>query len=704
MEYFFNPGSIAIIGASDKRRKPGGRPLPALRDRGYAGPVYPINPQYQEIAGFKCYPSILDVPGDVDMAVISIPAASVPGAMKDCAAKGVKTAVIFSAGFSEVDAEGEALQEQITDIARANGMRILGPNCLGIMNLTNSVLASFAFVVDLEPVTPMTMGFVSQSGAYGAMMFDQATSAGVGFSSFTSVGNEADAEFSEFLEYLLGDSNTQVLGGYLEGAKDGARFRRAAEQALRLEKPILIMKVGRTGAGARAASSHTGSLAGDDQIYDAFFKQMGIVRIEDLSELISFAILHRCGRSFEGKKVVILSGSGGRGVMLADKCERLGLEVPEITGTTRARLEEALPAFGSARNPVDMTAGSGGDFMTPDRCLRALIDDENSDIVLAQPYFHHGGGMQLAEEFLKLYDSTDKPIVLLSHRRTRADEEDEPGVLVEKAGVPVLTDAAEAVQAMAHLAWYQRKVKRFRAAEQSPQPRVEVRDPRVEELLGATGPLTEFDCKQVLKGYEIPITREGLAGSADEAVELARGLGYPVVLKVQSGQILHKTEAGGIALNLGSDDEVRGAYDAILANAKGFAPDAEIQGVLVQEMVGEGVEVIIGVTQDPVFGPAIMFGLGGIFVEALRDVSFRIAPLLRPDVEDMLEEIRGRRVLEGMRGKPPADREALIDVILKVSQLVTDHRDHIEELDINPLMVFPKGAKALDALITRRAV
>jgi acetyltransferase len=292
--------------------------------------------------------------------------------------------------------------------------------------------------------------------------------------------------------------------------------------------------------------------------------------------------------------------------------------------------------------------------------------------------------------------------VLLSHRRARADEDDQPGMLVEKAGVPVLTDAAEAVQAMTQLAWYQQKTRRFREAEAQPQPRIGVQDPRVDELLRGTGPLTEFECKQILKGYEIPITREGLATSPDMAVELARELGYPVVIKVQSAQILHKTEAGGIALSLGSDDEVRHAYDEVMANARRFAPDAEIQGVLVQEMVEDGVEVIIGVTKDPVFGPAIMFGLGGIFVEALRDVSFRIAPLLRPDAEDMLDEIRGRRVLEGMRGKPPADREALIDVILKVSQLVTDHRDDIDELDINPLVVFPKGAKALDALITRR--
>jgi acetyltransferase len=699
IDYFYNPRSIAIIGASDRPRKPGGRPLPALRDRGYAGEVFPINPRHREIAGFKCYPTILDVPGDVDMAVISIPAASVPDVLEECATKGVKAAVIFSAGFAEVGAEGQALQQRLTDLAKPNDMRILGPNSLGLMNLTNSVMASFAYVVDLEPVSPMTLGFVSQSGAYGAMMFDEATRAGVGFSSFTSVGNEADAEFSEFLGYLLEDPKTRLLGGYLEGAKNGDRFRRVAEKALSRQKPILIMKVGRTGAGARAASSHTASLAGDDQIYDAFFRQMGIVRVEDLGDLTSFALLHRSGRSYQGRRVAILSGSGGRGVMLADKCEKLGLSVPEITGATRAKLEETLPSFGSARNPIDLTAQAVGDRTIPARCLRAVVEDENIDIVLTQPFFYHGDGMASAREFAEIYAATSKPIVILSHRHPRSDEDDSPVRLVEEAGMPMLPDASQAVRAMANLAWYQNKAGRVREAE--PRERIVPRGPGVDELLRSKRPLSEFDCKQILKSYEIPVTREGLATCADTAVELARELGYPVAVKVQSGHILHKTEAGGIALNLASDDQVRRAYEEVVANARRFAPDAEVQGVLVQEMLSDGTEVIIGMTKDPIFGPVIMFGLGGIFVEALRDVSFRIAPLTHEDAEEMIYEIRGHRVLEGMRGKPPADREALIDVILRVSQLVTDHRDDIAELDINPLVVFTKGAKAVDALVTK---
>jgi len=699
IEYFYNPRSIAIIGASDKPRKPGGRPPPALRDRGYAGRVFPINPSYREIAGFECYPTILDVPGDVDMAIISIPAASVPDVLEECATKGVKAAVIFSAGFAEVGAEGQALQQQLTDLARRNDMRILGPNCLGLMNMASSVMASFAYVMDMEPVSPMTMGFVSQSGAYGAMMFDEATRAGVGFSSFTSVGNEADAEFSEFLGYLLEDPNTRLLGGYLEGAKNGDRFRRVAERALEHQKPLLIMKVGQTGAGARAASSHTGSLAGDDQIYDAFFRQMGIVRIEDLADLTAFALLHRSGRSYQGKRVAILSGSGGRGVMLADKCEKLGLSVPEITGPTRARMEEILPPFGSARNPIDLTAQAVADRRIPARCLRALVEDDSIDIVLTQPFFYHGDGMESAREFVEIYESTSKPIVLLSHRLPRSDESDAPIELVKQAGLPMLPDASQMVRAMTNLAWYQQKARRVREA--GPGERITARGPDAAELLRAARPLSEFDTKQILKTYGIPVTREGLATSADMAVELARELGYPVAVKVQSGQILHKTEAGGIALKLHSDDQVRSAYREVVANAGRFAPDAEIQGVLVQEMLADGIEVIVGMTRDPVFGPVIMFGLGGIFVEALRDVSFRIAPVTRGDAEEMIDEIRGHRVLEGMRGKPPADREALIDVILRVSQLVTDHRDDIAELDINPLVVFSEGAKAVDALGTK---
>ena len=701
MEFLYNPRSIAIVGASRKRLKPGGRPLVALRERGYAGEIFAVNPLYDEIDGTPCYPSLLDIPEPVDLAVISVPAAGVLEVLRDCVTKGVRAAVVFTAGFSEMDEAGRILQEELAELARQSGLRVLGPNCLGLINVTNSVMASFAHIMDLEPVSRPTLAFVTQSGAFGAMIYAEATAAGVGFSSFTSVGNEAVTEFADYVGYLLQEPQAEVIGGYLEGARDGEKLRRVAQAALEIGKPILILKVGRTGAGARAASSHTGSLAGDDEIYDAFFRQMGIVRIESLSELTAFAILHRSGRSFEGERIAILSGSGGHGVMLADKCESLGLRVPEIRGATREKLEQALPPFGSARNPIDLTAQAASDTSMPGKCLRALVEDESTDIILMHAFFQEKSGVDLAHELIEAYESTNKPIVLLARQRGESEGERRALEMVTNAGIPIVPDGAEAAQAVAHLAWYQRKARRVQEqATSDEEPQTPPR-PEADTLLAGTDPLLELECKQILSEYGIPVTREALAGSADEAVRLASELGYPVALKVQSPQILHKTEAGGIELELESEDEVRRAHDEILERARRFAPDAEIRGVLVQEMVTDGVEIIIGTTKDPVFGPVVMFGLGGIFVEALKDVSFRVAPLTRADAEEMIDEIRGHRVLEGLRGKPPLDREALIAAILSVSQLVTRHRDRIEELDINPLLLFPKGARAVDALITR---
>jgi acetyltransferase len=700
IEFFYHPRSIAIVGASTKSSKPGGRPVRALRKRGYAGKVYPINPSYEEVEGYECYPSLLDVPGDIDMAIISLPAESVLDVLRQCAAKDVKVVVIFSAGFSEIGAEGTELQQQVRDLARASNIRILGPNSLGVINSANSATASFAFIADLDPVTPGTLAFVSQSGAFGAMMYAQATEAGVGCSSFTSVGNEAEAEFSDFVGYLLDTPETQVIGGYLEGARDGDKLRRIAEKALSLRKPMLILKVGRTGAGARAASSHTGSLAGDDQIYDAFFRQMGIVRIEALPDLTSFAILHRSGREYLGKRVAILGGSGGQGVLLADRCERLGLSVPEITGATREKLEQCLPDFASARNPIDLTAQGGRDTSTWGKCLRALVDDPGIDVVLAQAFFREEVGMKVAEELVEICQSTHKPVVLMTHHRDDSEFVSKCIALVEGAGIPILSDGLQAVEAVAKLCWYCEKASQVGDVE-FPLPRI-LPGEGVDALIHFPDRLSEFQCKRILSCYGVPVTSEGLATSAEMAVEQARELGYPVALKIQSGEILHKTEAGGISLDLESDDDVRAAYHEVVASSKRFSPDAAVQGVLVQEMLKDGVEVIIGTTKDPVFGHVIMFGLGGIFVEALRDVSFRIAPVTRRDAEEMIGEIKGYRVLQGMRGKPPADVDAIVDAILRVSQLVTDYADEIEELDINPLVVFSEGAKAVDALVTRR--
>jgi len=697
---FYDPRSIAIIGASPNAKKPGGKPLAALLKRGFAGNVFPVNPSYDEIAGLTCYPTILDVPGNVELAIISVPAKFVPDLLEQCGVKGVKAVVIFTAGFSEVGGDGEALQQTLRDLACEHGFRILGPNCLGIINVSNSVFASFAHIVELEAV-PGSLGLVTQSGAFGAMIYAEATLAGVGCSSFASVGNEADSEFSDFVDYLLDDPETTLIGGYLEGARNGDELRRVAERGLALAKPIVVLKVGRSTSGARAAASHTGSLAGDDQIYDAFFRQTGIVRVDTLAELTAFAIVHRGGGDFRGRRVGIVSGSGGYGVMVADKCESLGLSVPELGPATRAELAQSLPEFGSGRNPIDLTAQAAMDPSMLGNCLRALAADPEIDILLAHAFFQEPHGKALAKELIEICRSTSKAVVIMSHPRPKPGLEVECFERLTQAGIPILSDGLEAAKAVAKLAWYQEKAARAAARDEGSQPPVVAAAEAIAATIRTSEGLSEHRSKQVLQGYGIPITREALATSANAAVEFARELGYPVALKVQSPEIAHKTEADGIRLNLDSDDAVRDAYDEILRNAERFAPRADVHGVLVQEMLADGVEVIIGATKDPVFGHAMMFGLGGIFVEALRDVSFRIAPLSRTDAEEMIDEIAGHRVLRGLRGQPAADREAIIDVLLRVSRLVGDHGDEIEELDINPLLVFPKGAKAVDALIRR---
>ncbi|MGD0021180.1 MAG: acetate--CoA ligase family protein [Smithellaceae bacterium] len=700
MEYFFNPRSIALIGVSKDIRKPSGRSLNALLKWNYKGKLYPINPNYTEIHGVKCYPSLLEIRSDVDMVIISIPAQSVLAALQQCVVKKVKAVVLFTSGFSEVGPEGKALQEQVSQLSQKNNLRILGPNCVGLVNLSNSVMASFANIVDLKPVYPMSLGFVTQSGAFGTLIFAQAVQAGVGFSSFVSVGNEADTEFSDFLSYLLTTPETKVIGGYLEGAKNGAKFRKAAQNALQLKKPILIMKVGRTQSGARAASSHTGALAGDDKIYDAFFRQMGIIRIETLAELTSFVIVHRGGRMPEGNNIGILSISGGAGVMMADKCESLGLNVPEFTGETRRLLEAYLPPFGSAKNPVDLTSAVVAEPEMLGHCLRALVADDNIHMITVAMGFMPHSAPILAKDLIEIYQLTTKPIILTTYNISASEVIAKAIKSIEDAGMPVLRDHLHSIQAMSNLARYSAKVRRtadIKTDRQAIKP-----DKEAQKIIKNPDALSEYEAKKVLTGYGIPVTREVLAESADQAVESARQIGYPVVLKIQSAQITHKTEAGGIKLNVAGDAEVRAGFKEVISNAKKYMPEAKIQGVLVQEMLKDGVEVIIGTTKDPVFGHVIMFGLGGIFVEALKDVSFRIAPLNRVDAQELVSEIKGYSVLTGIRGKPPVDVDTLVDIILKVSRLVTDYKNTIKELDINPLVLDACGAKVVDALIIKK--
>lgn len=698
IEYFFNPRSIAIIGASANLAKLSGRPISALLKKKFAGAIYPINPRYTEIAGLACYPSVGAVPGEIDLAVVSVPIEGILEALKQCAAKGVKAAVVFTSGFAETGAEGSSLQAEISRLARESGMRVLGPNCLGLVDFRNAVMASFSDTMEMDIGQNGSLGFITQSGAFGERTVMQAVQDGVGFSTFVSVGNEADLQFSDFLAYLAKAEGTDLMGVYLEGAKDGLKFRRAAEAALRAGKPILVKKVGKTKAGSRAAASHTGSLAGNDRIYDAFFRQMGIVRIDELRELTYFALAHRTGRIPKGRNVGILTDSGGPGVEMADKCEEFGLIVPELTGVTRARIQACLPFYGSARNPVDMTAAVMTDQKLFGECLRALFEDDGIDIVFAPGFFMSYTDPRLVDEVLSIYRSSSKPLAFFPVWQDSSPEAAAMVARIKQEGIPIIPEATDAARTMARLAWYGEKKRAIESGGGTASPSTESIQ-RARKILRATKAPTEYEAKQVLAAYGIPVTREEMVGSVEEAVAAARRIGFPVALKIQSPDIPHKTEAGGIRLNLRTEADVREAYEAVMRNAETHAPQAAIAGVLVQEMLAGGVEVIVGVVRDPVFGPCVMFGLGGIFVEALQDVSFRMAPLAAGDAEEMIREVKARRVLEGMRGKPAADIGALIDVILKVSQLAVDFADEIAELDINPLLVFPRGARVADALI-----
>ncbi|MCK9276329.1 MAG: acetate--CoA ligase family protein [Syntrophales bacterium] len=702
IKYFFHPESIAIVGASANMAKLSGRPIAALLKKKFAGSIYPINPRYDMIAGLVCYPSVKAVPGDIDLAVIALPIEGTLDALKACAEKDVKAAVVFTSGFAEVGAEGKALQIEISSLARRSGMRILGPNCLGLVYFKNSVMASFSDTMEFEIGNSGSLGFITQSGAYGERTVMQAVQDGVGFGTFVSVGNEADLQFSDFIDYLAGDNGTDLMGVYLEGAKDGNKFRKAAESALYSGKPILVKKVGRTGAGTRAAASHTGALAGNDSIYEAFFRQMGIIRINELRDLTFFAIAYKSGRMPKGRKVAILTDSGGPGVEMADKCEEFGLIVPELSGTTKARIQACLPFYGSARNPVDMTAAVMTDQKLFGECLRAIFDDESIDIVFAPGFFMAYTEPGLLNEIIDIYRSSSKPLVFFPVWVDDSPQAADMIARIKKEGIPVIPEATDAARTMSSLVWYCEKRQRAELKDcripHSPEKSVDI----VKKILGKSKNITEYDGKRILAAYGIPVTNEQIAGSEEEAVKISRKIGFPVALKIQSHDIPHKTEAGGIMLNLKTEAEVRESYNALMKRVKEYAPQSEVSGVLVQEMVTGGVEVIVGITRDPVFGPCVMFGLGGIYVEAMHDVSFRIPPISMHDAEEMIEEIKGAGVLKGIRGKPASDTKALVDVIMQVSKLAVEFADQIGELDINPLIVLPEGARVVDALVVKR--
>ena len=687
-----NPASIAVVGATP-RLQYGGRFLNSVLRSAEGVRVYPVNPRYDEVMGVKCYPSLSDLPEAPDLVGIIVPYHQVLDVLKECARCGAGSAIVISAGFAERDVEERSdLQREVGDFARESGVRVCGPNCLGVANMRTGIWATASSLASEGMSGPI--GLVSQSGAsaFGPFLA-RALDKGIGYSYIVSTGNEADLGSVDFIQYLVDDPHTRVIACFVEGFKDGRKLLEVGRAAREQGKPIVMIKVGRSDLGAQAARSHTAALSGEDAVHDAVFRQLGIIRVDNYDELLEVSQLLAFSPVPKSEGVSVVSHSGGISSLTADGFGQLGLSLPALSPTTEDGLNEVLKGFGWAANPADVTGQANSDNFP--RILDLMsADPEMGTIVVAS-----AGADSQAQQIVDFRDRVRKPIAFLwTGSQSATDGLD----LLKSSNVPVFYQPESVARGVGALLEYHRRrdLGLKEGAPTTPSPSSEQR--REVQRLSSLGSrnLTEHETKQVLSTWGISVTRERRAETPEEAVKAAEELGYPVVLKVDSPDILHKTEGGLVKLGLGDEGELREAYEMIMSSARAGHPSAPVSGVLVQEMVSGGTEIIVGVSRDPQFGPVLLLGMGGVLVEVYGDVSLRVCPITREDAREMLLELRGARVLEGYRGSAPGDTDALLDVLLKVSTLAVHLQDTIRELDINPLAVLPRGqgVKALDAL------
>ena len=702
MEYevltgLLRPKSIAVIGASNKEGKIGYTVVKNLIESQYQGPIYPINPNDAEVLGIKAYHSVLDVPGEIDAAVVIVPAKLVPGVAEECGKKGVKGLIIIASGFSEVGLKD--LEDQVVQTARQYGTRVLGPNIVGIMSNSDNCNASFAPFLPL----PGKAALISQSGAL-LIAIDTATYIRrVGFDKLISIGNMSDVNFSDIVTWLNHDENTTCISLYIEGLKDGQKFIKAAREAT---KPIIALKSGISAHGAAAAASHTGSLAGSGKIYNAAFEQAGIVRASDLNNLFDRTQALSLQPPMRGDNLLIITNGGGVGVLATDSAERYGLPLRFAPPDVQAELKKHMPEFGSAKNPVDLTGMAGEELY--EESIRFSIAHPWVDglaVLYCETAMTDPLGIAKAiKAAVEASGVTDKPVAVSF---IGGEKSDAAMKWLLEHGIPAYDAPDVAINALAALREYDQS----RAAASVPfEYFADVDEAGAREIIarvraqGHTS-MTEVDSKAIFRAYGLPIAATELATSEDQAVQLAAAVGYPVVMKIISPDILHKSDAGGVKVNVKNEAEVREAYRTILENAHAYKADAEIQGIAVQEMAPWGTEVILGSVNDATFGPTLMFGLGGIFVEILKDVTFRVAPILPDQAARMLEDIKGAPILAGARGEAPRDRDVLAEVMSRYSQMITDLGDEIAESDANPVLVYEagKGACVVDARIILKA-
>ena len=693
MNGLLTPKAVAIIGASSTPGKIGHTVVKNLVESKYEGKIYPVNPKADEILGYKSYPSVTDIPGEVDAAILTIPAKFVLDSIKECGEKGVKGLIVITSGFSEV---GEKeLEEELVRTAQSYGMRILGPNIVGVLSNSDKFNGSFAPFLPLKG----NGSLVSQSGAL-LIGIDAATYLrGVGFDKLISIGNMSDVSFADTIEWLDQDDKTKCISLYIEGFKEG---RRVIEVSQKASKPIIGLKSGISAHGAAAAASHTGSLAGAAKIYEAAFKQAGIIWADDLGNLFDRTQALSLQPPMKGDNLLIITNGGGVGVLATDAAEKYGIPLKFAPEDVQVELKKHMPAFGSAKNPVDLTGMAGTDWYG-DSVKYAIQHPWVDGLVILYCETAMTDPLEIAQGIKNAIAEsgvTDKPVTV----SYVGGEKSEKAMrwLVDN-GLPAYGAPDLAINAIAALREFALNKENNNTVVNDTKGIDKQKALAVIEKARAAGrdALTEIEAKQVFEAYKLPVTHSRVATSEDEAVKLAEEIGYPVVMKIVSPQILHKSDANGVKVNIKDEQAVRSTYHLILENAKKYKADADIHGVLVQEMAPMGTEVILGSVNDATFGPTVMFGLGGIFVEVLKDVTFRVAPFSKKQALEMISEIKGAPILQGVRGELPRDIDALADAICKYAFMVIDLAEEISESDANPVLVYEKGEglKVVDARV-----
>ena len=688
LKAFFEPKSVAVIGASTSPDKLGHAVLKNLVEGGYArqGKIYPINPTAKTILGLPAFPSVMAVPEAIELAVIVIPYPYVPDALRLCGEKGIPAAIVISAGFREAGMEGLERERELIQIAREFQIRLIGPNCLGVIDTFTPLNASFA--AGTPPSGPMA--FMSQSGALGTAVLDIALAGRLGLSKFVSLGNKADVSETDLLQAWVEDDHTRVIMIYSEGMPNGQEFIRIARDITRC-KPVVAIKSGVTQSGSRAVSSHTGSLAGSEQAYQAAFQQAGILRADSMQALFDMALAIGYQPPLKGDRIAIVTNAGGPGILATDALERSGLSMARFNVETIHALEQYLPDAASAANPVDVLGDAHADRYQ--FALNQVVADPHVDglmVVLTPQAMTEIDAT--AQAIGELSRSTEKPILACFMGEARVQS----GIaILNRYGVPNYSFPERAARALRAMSESRRICGR-------PKPEFvnfDVDRQAVAQVFARVRSedrvtMGDFEARSILEAYGLRIPLSEIAETPDYAIEIAARIGYPVVLKIASPDILHKTDVGGVKVGLSNEEEVRDAFELMVYRAERYLPEARILGCQVQQMVPAGLEILVGMNRDPQFGPLVTFGLGGIYVETLKDVSFRIAPFSPVEAGEMLAEIRAHALLDGVRGKPAADKEAIINTLLRIGQLVMDFPE-ITELDINPLMVYPRGQGAI---------